>query len=300
MKPASDELIALLQTNNFLMTELYQFTSLSGVEDYFTALDMPILYNGNIYKANALRVEGLKYKVAVGLTVDEQDVKISAYPGETIFGSDFLPAVAEGALDAAYLTRSRGFWQRTTGIAALDFTYAPIGVVTLFTGRISTVTKLGRTYAEIKVKSPLVLLDIDMPRNTYGPACQWELFNSGCTLDRASFTQSYTVGSSTDSVITPTVPLAFNTGADGLPYYQSGRITFTSGVNNGLVVSVSTNDAATFSIRFPLLIIPRPGDTFNASAGCSKFGKGGACELKFNNLPNFRGFSRVPPVAFSV
>jgi uncharacterized phage protein (TIGR02218 family) len=300
LDPTTDAtLLALLQTDDFLMAELYEFQFLGGTTNFFTALDVPITYGGNIYLANSIRIDGLKYKIAVGLEVDEQDIVISAFPGELLGGVDCLPGIAEGLLDGAYLIRKRGFWQRNTGIAAVDFTqYDPVGVVTLFTGRVSQISKLGRTRAEVKVKSPLVLLDIDMPRNTFGPGCQWELFSPGCTLARPTFSNAFVVGSATDTVITPAGGVSPNLGADSLPYYAQGRVTFTSGDNVGLIASIDTNDATTITLRFPLNIIPATGDQFSASAGCSK--TSATCTTKFANLANFRGFPRVPPVVFSV
>lgn len=252
------------------------------------------------YRSNSLRIEGLKYKLAVGWQVDEQDIKISSYPGFTLAGSNFFGGIESGLLDGAYVTRQRIFWPVVTGIAAYDMQLAPIAVVTLFTGRVSTISKIGRTHVEMKLKSPMVILDIDMPRNTYGSNCQWSLFSPGCGLNRASFTNNFTVLAANNTTIEPTVPVSPVTGADSVPYYALGRIKFTSGVNTNLIVTVGGNDASVFSLRFSLDNVPAPGDTFEASAGCAKTGRGGACETKFDNLINFRGFSRVPPIVTSV
>ena len=64
----------------------------------------------------------------------------------------------------------------------------------LFKGRIGTVDNVGRTSAQITVNSDLVLLDLQMPRNVYSPACQHVLYDSGCTLIKSAFGTAGTVG----------------------------------------------------------------------------------------------------------
>ncbi len=71
---------------------------------------------------------------------------------------------------------------------------APIGAVTLFKGRVSTVDSVGRTTAQMTVACDLVLLDIDMPRNLYQPTCNHVLFDSGCGLVKNAFGAAGTVG----------------------------------------------------------------------------------------------------------
>lgn len=282
----------------FLMTELFEIELRDGTTEYYTNLDMDITYGGHTYLANSIRIEGMRYRVAVGLQVEEQDVKISAYPGESLVNATFFSSIGAGLLDGAYITRKRAFWQPATGVPAVDFLQAPLDVVTLFVGLVSSITKLGRTFMELKVKSPLKLLDIDMPRNTYQPGCQWLLYDSGCTLNRATFTDSYTVTAATETQITVASISPVN-GADGIPYYQQGRLLFTSGNNSGIQTIVSFHTSTVFWLQYPLVEPPAVGDTFDVSAGCSKIGRGGACELKFNNLTNFRGFPRVPPIVLS-
>lgn len=298
MKPEADAgMLTLIRTQaQFSFAELFTFTMRSGTQDRFTDLDFNIVYNLQTYKANSIRIEGLRSKLAVGWQVDEQEVKISAYPGETLAGADFFAALESGLLDGAYIQRSRGFWAAGDGPAYEDFAADPIAVIPIFTGRVSTIDKIGRTHAQIRVKSPLSLLDIDMPRNTYQAGCQWLLYGPGCGLDRADFTTSFTVVSADHRNIT-VASIGTPTGADGLASYLQGRLLFTSGDNNGLQTIIATNTSTVFTLQYPLLTVPAPGDTFDASWGCSKGVE--SCDLKFNNKLNFRGFPRVPPVVVS-
>lgn len=302
MKHITDAYRALLLTQNqFSMAELYTFTLRDGTKAYYTDLDVDILLSGVIFRANSIRIENLKYKLEIGWSVDEQEVVISAFPDDLLAAANFFTALQEGLLDGAYLTRERAFWvaHRLGGAAQRDLSQSPIDRHILFTGRVSTIEKVGRTSATFKVKSPMSLLDIDMPRNTYQPACQWMLYDAGCTVDRASHTATYTVVSADHKAIVVSA-ISPETGGDGQPNYKQGRLLFTSGVNSGIQTMISNNSAIAFDLQYPLLVPPSPGDTFKASAGCAKTGRGGACELKFANLHNFRGFSRVPPVVMSI
>jgi len=287
----------ILSAQRMLIAELYTFEFIDGSFAYFTNGDIDIVYDSKTFVSNSLLIEGLRSKLMVGFQVDEQEIKISAFPTYTLGGASFFGAVQAGLLDGAYITRVRAFWTATDGRPFVDFQAAPIGVITLFTGLVSTISKIGRTHVEMRVKSPLKLLDIDMPRNTYQPGCQWTLYDAGCTLNRASFTTNFTVATANNLAITPTVPPT-QTGTDGIPNYYQGRMLFTSGANNNLQTMIANNDATTFYLQYPLLNIPAPGDTFAASVGCSK--QSATCSAKFSNLANFRGFPRVPPIVASL
>ncbi len=302
MKPVSPTMISLIQNDaQFAVAEGFEVQFNDGSFDYFTDLDMAIVVDGILYKANSLRFEGLRFKLAVGWSVDEQELKISAFPGENLGGSSFFVAIQEGLLDGAYITRKRFFWEANSPSLYQIYNLSPpVAAVTLFTGRVSTIDKIGRTHVELKLKSPLSLLDIDMPRNTYQPSCQWTLFDPGCGLIKSAFTFSGNVATVSPDFadITVTGGIPTPTGADGLPTYAFGRLLFTSGVNQNLQVSINSNDATTVDFLFPPVRNIQIGDTFQMWPGCAK--NDNACLNKFNNMVHFRGFPRVPPIVVSV
>ena len=300
MKPVSSTLLALMQTPNPLFGDLYTFTLLSGAQDYVSGLDVPVVWGGKTYHANGVKVEGLKLKLSVGLRVDEQQIVIAAYPGDVLAGVDFLPSVAAGFLDGAYITRSRAFWERTTGIPANDYLQAPVGVIILSTMLVSEINKIGRTHVELTVKSPTKLLDLDMPRNYWGIGCIHTLFDGGCTLVKSSYGTNGTVGPGGTSLVVPWaggVP-GGGAGLDGIPNFQQGRILFTSGVLSNSQFSIGNNDAANLYMMYPFGQLPNSGDTFTVYPGCSK--SLNTCNVKFANLNNFRGFPFTPLVFVSV
>jgi len=289
----------ILQTNRGIMGHLYQFTSATGVNDYFTDLDIDVQYSNQTWKSGSLRFEGLQRKVGIGTSVDEQSLKIWAAPTDTLFGSAFLAGAEQGLLDNAIIVRLRAVWPFVSGNAASDVQLQPIAVFTLFTGFTSAISKGGVSHVELKVKSGLHKLDVNMPRNYFQPGCLWTLFDQGCTLVKSSYAVSGIVGSSPTARIIPVSGgIATPTGADNIANYAQGRLLFTSGVNSGLQVLINTNDANNIYLAYLLNDIPSSGDTFNYYPGCSKAYT--TCSQKYNNQSNFRGFDKVPPIMVSI
>jgi uncharacterized phage protein (TIGR02218 family) len=281
-----------------IMAHLYQFTSVLGTNDYFTDFDIDIFYNGVIWKASSLRFEGLQRKIGVGLSVDEQSLKIWASPTDTMFGAKFLTGAEEGLLDGAIIVRKRAIWEFHSGNVASDIQHNPLAVWTLFTGYTSSIAKGGASHIELKVKSSLLKLNVNMPRNYYQPGCLWTLFDHGCSLNKSSYGVDGTVLNASKRVINIAGGISPNQGADGISYFAQGRLLFTSGVNNGLQVLIDNNDNNGLYLAYPLNAVPSAGDTVTFYPGCSK--SYNTCKVKFNNWDNFRGFDKVPPVVISV
>jgi uncharacterized phage protein (TIGR02218 family) len=293
----------LFLTDRAIIGHVYQFTSVTGANDYFTDMDVDVVWNGQTWKSRSLRFEGLQRKIGIGLNVDEQSLKIWAYgatpgPADTLFGANFLTGAESGLLDGAVIQRWRLVWPFNTGNIPTDITGPPIAAWPLFTGYMSSITVGGAAHVEFKVKSALARLTTNMPRNYFQPGCLWTLYDSGCTLNKASFAVTGTVGSGPTLMVIPVSGgIASPTGADGIATYAQGRLQFTSGVNNGLQVLMDNNDATNIYLAYPLNALPSAGDTITYYPGCSK--SYNTCNLKFNNKANFRGFDKVPPVVVS-
>ena len=301
MKDVSGTYISLIKTNvNFIMGHLYTFTSAAGALDYMTDLDIDVSYGGNYYYSGRLAIDGLRRTLSVGLEVDEQTIKIWATPNDVLWGSNFLQGAQQGLLDGAYLKRQRIVWPIVSGNLAYDVvSQTPVAVFTLFGGYFGQILKGGQTHVEVKVRSSLAKLEVNMPRNYYQPGCLWTLFDSGCTLTKASFATSGTVDTGADYTTVPVLGgIGTPTGADGIANYAQGRLLFTSGVNENLQVLINSNDSNNLFLAYPLDLLPAEGDTFNYYPGCSK--SFNTCNLKYSNTANYRGFDKVPPVLTSI
>lgn len=297
MKPwLTNAQLTFLQGDRFFIAELYTFSLRNGTNWHYTGADVTLSVSGTAYLGNQLLISGLGVKLGIGTSVDEQEMRIAAWPGDTSMdGVRFLAGIFDGLLDGAYVTRQRAFWASPADIGS-----EPTVVVPIFIGRVSTVSKVGRTSAQVKVKSPLVLLNIDMPRNFYSAGCQHTLYDSGCTLLKGDFGFPGIVGTGPTSLVIPWQG-GVNpgpTGGDTLPNYAQGRLLFTSGELNGLQFSIGNNDVNNLYMTYPFDEMPSAGDRFVAYFGCSKTIN--SCENKFSNLQNFRGFPFIPPVINSV
>ena len=291
MKPASSALITYLNNARanpdvpLLMADAFTFTLRSGLVLCYTNVDVTFSYDGNTYLGNSILVDGLKYKAAVGLEVDQQQITIAARSTDTITaGAPFLQALRDGSFDFCQIGRQRIFFSDKIGGTA-------IGSVLLFQGQLGVVDEIGRTSAKLTVNSMLVLLDIDMPRNVYQPTCLHTLYDSGCTLVKNAFGTNGTVGSGSTANVINWSGASLN--------FQQGSITFTSGVNAGVTATVGSVVAGTsMTLLYPLESLPAGGDGFTVYYGCDH--TPGTCQSKFNNLANFRGFPYVPPPQMAI
>ena len=258
--------------------ECFTFTLASGTILTLTNVDQPVVYNGATFSASGPLVQGLKFKASAGLEVDKQQITIAARPTDLLGGSMFLNALRNGAFDGGFLQRDRVF------MTALG--QSPLGGVTLFHGRISTIDMVGRTSARVTVASDLILLDMDMPRNVYSPTCLHTLYDSGCTLIRGTFASNGTVGSGSNSstIVSPVF----------LAQHIQGAILFTSGSNANVRATVGNASAGVSgNLVYPLPSPPAVGDAFTVYYGCNHRLR--TCKTVFNNGPNFRAFPFVPP-----
>ena len=293
MKPAPTALISYLNAARaspdaqLLMADAFLFTLQGGATLAYTNIDVTFTYAGVTYLANSILVDGLKYKAAVGLEADQQQITVAARATDTISGgAPFLQALRDGSFDGCEIVRYRVFFSDRLGGTA-------IGAAMLFKGRLGNIDEIGRSNAKLTVNSDLVLLDIDMPRNMYQPTCLHTLYDIGCGLSKTSpsFSASGTVGAgSTASII-------YWSGANA--NFAQGTITFTSGVLAGVTATVgSAVNGSALNLINPLQSVPAPGDGFTVYFGCDHTLT--TCQSKFNNLANFRGFPYVPPPQMAV
>ena len=117
MKPASSALISYLNDARanpdvpLFMADAFTFTLRSGLVLCYTNVDVTFSYNGNTYLGNSILVDGLKYKAAVGLEVDQQQITVAARSTDTITGgAPFLQALRDGSFDGSEIVRDRVFF----------------------------------------------------------------------------------------------------------------------------------------------------------------------------------------------
>ncbi|HLY53944.1 MAG TPA: DUF2163 domain-containing protein [Stellaceae bacterium] len=342
MKPMSARLAEYLaqRPSQIIAPDCYVITLADGRVFYFTNADVPVVVysdaddgsgilglgvpgsmvlgdgtgrTATTFLASQVRIAGVRYKVAVGLDVDEQDVTISYKPGtivpasgpegmlawsgppETIEGQSWPQALMNGLFDGATLARFRAF---------LPAWGAPaIGTVLLFYGYFSTLEKIGRAQAQLKIKTPLVWLDADMPRNIYQASCWYTLYGFGCGVARSGTASDGTPFTWSGTVASADLLQVDWTNAAPANWFDQGTVTFTSGVLAGDSFAVNTSWTGGFTLRAPLPELPAPGDAFTIYAGCDRTVGGTVTTAdtplhgcwKFSNVANFPAFPYVPP-----
>lgn len=289
MKTTSPALVAYLNSLRptsdapLYMADLFTIQLANGTILAYCDVDQTVAWNGYVYLANSILISGLKYKGAVGLNVDKQQIVIGARATDTLGGIPFLQALQQGAFDGATIQRERAFF--SSWAAGNSGQLVPIGTVVMFKGRVAQIDEIGRTTAKVSVASELVLLDINMPRRLYAPTCQHVLFDSGCGLAAGTYSAAGSVTSASN------LTQIYWSGATTA--YQQGTIAFTSGANAGVTATIKAAGAGFLNLAYPLPEWPAVGDAFTAAQGCDH--TQATCESKFANLARFLGFPYVPP-----
>ncbi|MGH7061246.1 MAG: phage BR0599 family protein [Stellaceae bacterium] len=190
---------------------------------------------------------------------------------------------------------NRGWAQRDSrvgGLLQVERAFMPSygvttpGTVVLFAGRVSDIDA-SRTGLDLKCRSHLELLNIQMPRRLYQPSCNHVFGDAMCQFDRTSLALTITAiaGSSQGQVnwsgSLPTTPFA------------QGTITGLTGANAGQARTISQVIAGpTVTVKLPFLSPVAVGDTFQLLPGCDH--TLATCTNVFNNAGRHGGFEFIP------
>lgn len=305
MKTAPAALVAYMQANEqFILANLYTVTLIDGTILRWTDAqqDVSVPQPGGavlVWTADDLLVQGIKYKSAVGLDVDEQTVRLSYWPAGSPKATMITPvatgsavpiaqALQEGLFDGALLQWDRVVLPEWGGIPVGNGAANPDGSIS--DGRVvmnvglTGALKVGRIETQMTVRSHLKLLDITMPRNFWQPTCLHTFCDAGCTLQKANFAASGTVGTGATNLVVPWSGAA----AD---IYDQGTIVFGSGQNAGVKAGIKKSSAGSLTLSYPLDYVPAEGDVFTAYQGCVK--THARCQL-LGNTAHFRAYPDVP------
>lgn len=219
-------------------------------------------------------------KLVVGLQVDDMPLALMTDPDTQLLGGIPWPAAARnGALDGARMVIERVFMPTWGDTSA--------GTIIMFAGTAGQI-QANRNSIALSIQADINVLGRPMPRNLYQPGCLHNLYDGGCTLNQATFTDTGTVGSgsTTRSINTNLTEADF--------YYELGAIEFTSGPLNGVFRTVKTylNSGGVVGVAPPLPSAPTNGITFEIYPGCDKMQA--TCSGKFANLAHFKGMPYVP------
>lgn len=287
LRACSNALAFALDSNiPLIKADLFIFVLADGTTYYWTSYTQDLLFEGNVYSSRSPWLNRTKWNVGNTMEVPTMTVIIRALNTSFAGGASIKRQIINGLLDGATFTLIRVFMPTPGDVTTL-------GGMTLFSGVTADAKVLG-TRAEITCKGKNNLLAQYAPRNVYQVTCLHAFCDAGCTLNRATFTTPFTVGTSGLSALF--IPW------DGSPpsnfaLYKQGTLTMTSGDAAGSQRTIIDSESDGLTLSYPLDEVPAPGDTFTAFEGCDKTkdsGSGQSCTDRANTQ-NFFAVPFLPP-----
>lgn len=264
---------------------------LPGVATYnWTIWPTDLVYLGTTY-ASGTPAGGVPWlsrgRLSVPNTMVVPTLAINILASTASFGGGGAPGlltqIHNGLLDGGTLSLQRVFMPT-------DGDTSTYGAILLFFGDIGAVSLKGQS-ATLNVRGKNSRLAVNAPRNVYQPSCLHTFCDPGCTLNAASFTNSYTIlGGSTRSRINVV-------SGPTSPQLVSGTFTVTSGaaLGNAPRNIIAWDGFSQITLAYPLSVAPSVGDTATIFLACDKTVP--TCSGVFGNLVNIRAFPFIPPPA---
>lgn len=270
MKIISAGLASHLDTKETSLATCWKVTRTDGQIFGFTDLDVDLTVSSILYVASTGYTRSA-IQTDSALAVDNLDL-------EGVFDSS---AITEQDLRA-------GLWDyASVEIFLVNWADLSQGTMKLRKGRLGQ-SNAGRTRYTTELRGLMQHLQQEVGR-IYGPADDVDLGDARSGINIATYTVTGTITGVTNN-------REFNdTGrAEATGHFDYGKITFTSGLNDGLSMEVKSYSsvAGNFELQLPMPYDVQAGDTYSVHAGYDK--SLNQALNKFNNVVNFRGFPYVP------
>lgn len=251
----------------------WRLQRIDGAVMGFTDHDRDLVFNGVTFRANtgltASQVEG-----GVGLAPATGEAG-GALSADSLLETDLVNGLYDGATVETWFVD----WSNVSDRVLLDV------------GAIGEVRRAEHAF-NAEIRSSAHRFDQQQGR-AYQRNCAADLGDARCGVNLAS-PAFYTVGvvvAAESDTITADLAQPFDSG-----FFTSGVLTFTSGANADARLSVKSHRQQGARTTIVLWASPAGvvavGDTLRVTAGCDK--SPGACQSKFANIVNFRGFPHMP------
>lgn len=229
------------------------------------------------------------------------------YAASSVFDASAVSTLSElnvddvevaGLLDSSGITADdieRGLWDgAAVEIRRVNWASIADGAEIMRVGEIGEIRRDGQGFrAELRGLMQKLQRNIG---DLISPLCNAEVGDTRCAVNMASFTHTAAV-----TAVTSRREFTCSSLAQAAGYFANGRVTFTSGANNGVVADVKNNASGVITLRLALPFDVSVTDNISIKAGCDKRHivnadgtQTGDCKNKFNNVVNFRGFWAVP------
>lgn len=273
MRVGSPGLNATLADEVGTFARLWTIAPVNGSAIRFTDCDDEVVFESNTY-TNEIGFTASSLMSAMNSVSQGVDI-------QTAIGSE----ITEARIRSGYFDKA------VCHLVCVDYESPENGGIKLFGGTVGEIRydDLGKVDIHvIGLFSNRVFINIE----TYGPFCRAELGDARCTFDIFSLEGTFTVDTVVNASKFTTLELS---EIDG--YWRYGVLKFTSGFNNGIVMTVGTSGQSdkSISLFLPSPFELTPGDTGIIYPGCDK--TVAMCRDRYNNLVNFRGEPFTPKLA---
>lgn len=274
---------ALIGRQPMWSADLFTLSLIDATTYRWTSADQDITHDGTTWSARGPAIQRSAWSSKNTTEIPEMSVQVFSTGEDFTDGVNLKNAVINGLFDGAYLTLERAFMP--------TFGDTSLGTIMLFGGRIGAVD-IDSIGLKITCTASNVIMAQNLPRRSFQASCTHTLYDAGCTLHAADFTDDYVV-SGANAVTLNWVGAA----AVDPSFYLFGTATITSGAGAGQKLTVQRYASTGIGFGYPLLVVPAPGDTFSVAQGCSKTLT--RCD-QFANIANFGGFPYIPPVMVGI
>lgn len=245
----------------------WQLTRADGVTLGFTDHDRMLAFDGVTFAA-VTGFAASEVESSLGLAVDNLEVA-GALSSAALDGDD----LAAGLYDNAAIRLWRVNWEDVAQR------------VLMRSGTLGAVTRAGGAF-HAEVRGLAQQLNQPVGR-AYGRLCDADLGDARCGVEVAPVRGA--VAAVTDGRRLRVSGLE----EQGEDVFTGGKLTFTSGAQEGRVVEVKRQRTGGIIKLWQAMVAPvAPGDGFTLTPGCDK--RFATCRDRFANAANFRGFPHMP------
>lgn len=257
-----EEVEDALASGQFVFSDCFTLLPLTGDPLRYTNYqrDVSVVPIGEVvgrtYEGNRVLIKGLRVKCSIGIDVDEQQLEIDYPDDPTIFqGSlSLAKALLLGRMDGATIRRDR--------YISSGHGQPWLGGFPMFSGLVSNLTTVGRQSATMNVKSSLILMNVQMPRDLWEANCKNTWGDPICGVNQNDYAVVGAVG--------PAPTRSYLPWSSSSTEYALGKIFISNGDSTTRVRTISRADASGLYLSYPLDFDPVEGMEFTAFPGCNR------------------------------
>lgn len=276
MKTMPAGLTAMLATGTTTLCRCWRVERVDGLVFGFTDHDLVLSFGGTDYEPDS-GFTSSSIEASLGLAVDTMEVG--------------------GALSSAAITEddiALGRWDAAgVEIWAVDWSDVANRVI-LRRGSFGEIVR-GELAFEAELRGLAHHLNQEIGRS-YDRNCDAVVGDARCGVDlgNPAFAGSGAVTSAGDDQAIVVSGL----GSFASGWFTQGVLTWTSGANQGVAAELRAHAGTSLMLWQRAAMPVEPGDSFTVTAGCPKTFD--ACQAKFANAVNFRGFPHIPGNDFAL